>query len=205
MKLRNLLLTSALFLAAGAAFAESFVNYEDYSWNNKNNKKTIEVTLTKFENQGGFTYSVYDVDAYNQIVDGKSFNNENQKSKYALDELKKINKVWDLKDPGANNSLVTVIDLPEGTSVANFGVIGKEKIYSVPNISNNSYFYQLDGTPANIVYFGAITPTNNGLGNDRSAMVTFGQPLPAPLVTLLIALGFGAALVMYRNRKQAKA
>ena len=32
-----------------------------------------------------------------------------------------------------------------------------------------------------------------------------GAPLPAPVVTLLIALGFGAALVMYRNRKQAKA
>jgi len=32
-----------------------------------------------------------------------------------------------------------------------------------------------------------------------------GSPLPAPVVTLLIALGFGAALVMYRNRKLAKA
>ena len=32
-----------------------------------------------------------------------------------------------------------------------------------------------------------------------------GSPLPAPLVTLLIALGFGAALVMYRNRKQVNA
>ena len=32
-----------------------------------------------------------------------------------------------------------------------------------------------------------------------------GTPLPAPFVTLLIALGFGAALVMYRNRKQANA
>ena len=34
---------------------------------------------------------------------------------------------------------------------------------------------------------------------------TAGSPLPAPVVTLLIALGFGAALVMYRNRKQARA
>lgn len=34
---------------------------------------------------------------------------------------------------------------------------------------------------------------------------SFGSPLPTPVVTLLIALGFGAAFVMYRNRKQVKA
>ena len=162
------------------------------------------MTLTKFQNQEGFDYAVYDVDAYNEIVAGKTFNNENQKAKYALDELKKINKVWELRDPGNNNSLVTVINLPKDTSVANFGVIAKEKIYSVPNISNNFYFYQLSSTPANTVYFGKLV-SDSGEGNDKSAEVTFGQPLPAPVVTLLIALAFGGAFVMYRNRKQAKA
>ena len=34
---------------------------------------------------------------------------------------------------------------------------------------------------------------------------TVGGPLPAPVVTLLIALAFGGAFVLYRNRKQAKA
>ena len=34
---------------------------------------------------------------------------------------------------------------------------------------------------------------------------TMGAPLPAPVVTLLIALAFGGALVMYRKHKQAKA
>lgn len=33
--------------------------------------------------------------------------------------------------------------------------------------------------------------------------IAFGQPLPAPFATLLIALCFGAAFVIYRNRKQA--
>ena len=204
MKLRNLLLTAALFLTAGIAFADSFENYADYSWNNKENWNKIDVTLTKFQNQEGFDYAVYDVDAYNEIVAGKTFNNENQKAKYALEELKKINKVWDLRDPGKNNSLVTVINLPKDTSVANFGVIAKEKIYSVPNISNNFYFYQLSSTPANTVYFGKLV-SDSGEGNDKSAEVTFGQPLPAPVVTLLIALAFGGAFVMYRNRKHAKA
>lgn len=31
---------------------------------------------------------------------------------------------------------------------------------------------------------------------------SFGQPLPTPVTTLLIALGFGAAFMMYRNRRQ---
>ncbi len=40
-----------------------------------------------------------------------------------------------------------------------------------------------------------------GKNGDVKGVVSFGSPLPAPVVTLLIALGFGAALVMYRNRK----
>jgi len=42
-------------------------------------------------------------------------------------------------------------------------------------------------------------------GNESEGGETFGQPLPAPVVTLLIALALGGALVMYRNRKQVKA
>ena len=39
----------------------------------------------------------------------------------------------------------------------------------------------------------------------KDAEIAFGQPLPSPVATLLIALGFGAAFMMFRNRKQAKA
>lgn len=42
-------------------------------------------------------------------------------------------------------------------------------------------------------------------GSESEGGEVFGQPLPAPVVTLLLALAFGGALVMYRNRKQAKA
>ncbi|MBP5294109.1 MAG: hypothetical protein J6Y95_00135 [Lachnospiraceae bacterium] len=205
MKLRNLLITAALFLSAGITFAGS-QDYDDYSWNNQSRWTKIDVTLTKFKNQTDYQYSVYDVDAYNKILNdaiakGEKFNNENQKANYVIPKLAEANKVWDLRDPGQNNSLVTVINLPEGTTVENFGVIGKDKVSSVPNISNNFYFYQLSDTPANTVYFGKIG-SDSGHGNDRAAKVTFGQPLPTPVVTLLIALALGAGFVMYRNRKQ---
>ena len=116
---------------------------------------------------------------------------------------KEINKrmesyIWELKDPGENDTSVTTIALKNGTYVANFGVIGKG-VYSVPNVSNQFHFYTTEETPANVVYFGKSS--DNGHGNDKSARISFGAPLPAPVVTLLIALGFGAALVMYRNRK----
>ena len=56
----------------------------------------------------------------------------------------------------------------------------------------------------NQVCFGILAAGVESSGGNEGGE-TFGQPLPAPVVTLLIALGFGAALVFYRNRKQAKA
>ncbi len=208
MKLHNLLLTAALFLTAGAAFASS-EDYADYYWNNKDNWNKIDVTLTKFQQQTEFQYSVYDVDAYKDIMktaenDGVKFANDNKKMEYALSKLEEANKIWVLKDPGENNSMVTVINLPEGTEVNNFGVIGHQKVLSVPNVSNNFYFYTTTDSPSNTVFYGKLD-SDEGHGNNKAAKITFGQPLPAPVVTLLIALGFGVALVMYRNRKQAKA
>lgn len=62
-----------------------------------------------------------------------------------------------------------------------------------------------------------FTYTFGGIKDTKlTAVVTFapvpsdplpqqGQPLPAPVTTLLIALAFGGAFVMYRNRKQVKA
>lgn len=208
MKLRNLLLTAALFVTATATFAKSFQDYDDYIWTNKEKLSTVNVSLRKFQNQTGYSYSVFDVDAAKSILAkanaaGITFNNENQRSKYVIDELKKQNKIWDLKNPGKNNVVTTAIVSPKGTYVEHFGVI-EQKVLSVPNISNNYYFYQFMDTPENIVFYGYPTE-NEGHGNDLSAQITFGAPLPAPVVTLLIALGFGAALVMYRNRKQVKA
>ena len=56
----------------------------------------------------------------------------------------------------------------------------------------------LDTGNGHRVFFGIYGSESEGGG-------VVGSPLPAPVVTLLIALFFGAALVMYRNRKQVKA
>ena len=198
MKLRNLLLTAALFVSSAVAFAGS-KDYEDYSWNNSEKLSTVNVTLQKFGTQGGFSYAVYDIDALNRItaeVNADTSIKKNQKEKEINKRMESY--IWELKDPGENDTSVTTIALKNGTYVANFGVIGKG-VYSVPNVSNQFHFYTTEETPANVVYFGKSS--DSGHGNDKSARISFGAPLPAPVVTLLIALGFGAALVMYRNRK----
>ena len=55
----------------------------------------------------------------------------------------------------------------------------------------------------------AALDTGNGhrvfFGIYGEASETVGSPLPAPVVTLLIALACGAGFVLYRNRKQVKA
>ncbi len=84
-------------------------------------------------------------------------------------------------------------------------------VYSPINEApSNGYHFSDKGTES-ILFFGKKEFKNGNLkaqimssaayvnGENGGAM---GAPLPAPVVTLLIALGFGAALVMYRNRKQ---
>jgi len=75
--------------------------------------------------------------------------------------------------------------------------------------TNDFHFSDIENTDS-ILLFGK----NEFTGTDVKGMIStngipeasvVGSPLPAPLVTLLIALGFGAALVMYRNRKQVNA
>ena len=56
----------------------------------------------------------------------------------------------------------------------------------------------------NQVNFGILAAGVESSGIIESEEV-FGEPLPAPVATLLIALAFGAAFVVYRNRKQVKA
>ena len=53
---------------------------------------------------------------------------------------------------------------------------------------NADSFYQLDF---------AEEPFNGNI-----EILVIGQPLPAPAVTLIVALGLGAAFLLYRNRKQ---
>ena len=233
MKLHNLLLTAVLFLSAGAALAKNPHDNQEsaaytpsehpYTWTNTDNWSKIDVTLTKFQNQEGFKYAVYDtkissalIAKFNEIkavVENDETIAKDNKLTVIVDRLHEAgyNNVWLLNEPakgngkGESSSAVTVIQLPEGTSVEEFGVIEyNHSVFSDVNTTHNFFFYTNDSVPANTVFYGK-TYSDSGSGNDKSAKVTFGQPLPAPVVTLLIALGFGAALVMYRNRKQAKA
>jgi len=94
------------------------------------------------------------------------------------------------------------IGLIGGKGVGNLA----EALKSTAN-NGNDFFSIGDG---NVIYFGKsnwVGKYQNGamflMGGEK--LDQFGAPLPAPVVTLLIALGFGAALVMYRNRKQMKA
>ena len=191
MKLRNLLLTAALFLSASFAFADKAFDINDYNvgnftWTNNSGDQTIRVQLKKY-NQEDFRYFVYDVDAYdqNQIVNG-------QWGKYASNNE---GKVWELQT-GVNE-----IVLPEG--VTHVGVFAlTKKVYSGDNATDKFRFYREKDSQflERKVSFGKLD--DNGKGNSHSADIIFGAPLPTPVVTLLIALGLGAAFVLYRGRKQ---
>ena len=192
MKLRNLLLTVALFFSAGIAFAGHTIDPDAYDFDDFTftaNSNHVDVNLDK-GNQTGFTYALYDVAAYDEISGTKKW-------KDVLENYSGTS-LWTI-DTGMNS-----IDLPK--SGTKLGVLCVTKdVYSSNNPDSKWVFYRVKGTTfsANSVSFGKLDDL--GGGNNESATVTFGNPLPAPVVTLLIALAFGGAFVMYRNRKQAKA
>lgn len=122
-------------------------------------------------------------------------------------------KVADAMVEHAENVYQFSVPIKEDAST--IGLRGGEGIgntaYSSDEATNNNMFWAIGDTVADgqIVFFGKsnfLKNYNNGamilVGGKELAPV--GSPLPAPVVTLLIALGFGTALVMYRNRKQAK-
>jgi hypothetical protein len=85
-------------------------------------------------------------------------------------------------------------------------------IQNTPNDPGNQFYFL--GDTGVLYYGGSNLYANNGAMFIVSLNTTYtpsdplpqqGQPLPAPVTTLLIALAFGGAFVMYRNRKQVKA
>ena len=85
-------------------------------------------------------------------------------------------------------------------------------VFSIVNAEKENKFHFSDKGTDSILFFGKNSFENgqikaqimSGASNvDNGGPM--GAPLPAPVVTLLIALGFGGALVMYRNRKQVRA
>lgn len=118
-----------------------------------------------------------------------------------------------------NSSNWQTVQLPSVSNPENsnalFGIRVKDDI-NEPQFTFNSYrdgseYYQTAFTYAghesvgkSVVDFTTGEYTYN-THTDKTAKFVFGTPLPTPVITLLIALGFGAAFVMYRKHKQVKA
>lgn len=71
---------------------------------------------------------------------------------------------------------------------------GKKTVYSATTTTTNFDFHLTEVGSKTFVF-------SNKEGAEKGYVV-IGSPLPTPVVTLLIALGLGAAFVMYRSRKQ---
>lgn len=258
MKLHNLLLTSALFISAGAAFAMnggqaknilkelSLTAQDSYSW-----EAAAPVT---FE-QDGKTYKTYSVLNVTMVRMNGNDNKVDTGWRYSIGGYatsEDTNMLWDMTGKELlSDSIATKLDQPaydaslysanltaqqvealdfyaknhSGFSfqvsfdkpIEAFGLIGDEQTdhirESILNPEDANKFYTVGGT--NLLYYGSTNkyPNNGALflvsvGSKTVEVqkeVVSGKPLPAPVVTLLIALAFGAVLVAYRNRKQAKA
>ncbi len=144
-----------------------------------------------------------------------------------------INNIKDFKNVSKHPAYsfavpLSAFDLEEGDTIASFGLIGTN------GKKEEGLAYSFDGKDVkghtegkNTLHFSSVPNDSSVLAFSKSKWVetekfqngnlflidmapdgltyTFGNPLPAPVVTLLIALAFGGAFVMYRNRKQAKA
>ena len=82
------------------------------------------------------------------------------------------------------------------TKLGAWGYQGKsgQTVYSGTNVQQASFDFSKTEIGTNQFVFAN--------GSEVKAVVTIGRPLPTPVVTLLIALAFGASLVLYRSRKQ---
>ena len=233
MKLRNFLLTAAIFLSAGIAFAQTTTSSKyftindipatdegregitDYTWTvpANNNRTSFNAFVVQY-GKGGFSYDVFGTSAENE---GWS---EKLSVSYMLDDTKAY--VVDMKNSSnlVRYTDVTVYDEATGKDkfyqriyyfsvpyevkvMSEIGVLTSD-IFSDANQLDPFYFYRVSDQQY-FLSFGEATTVDGKIIANKDPQIAFGQPLPAPVTTLLIALGFGAAFVMYRNRKSVKA
>lgn len=228
MKFHHVLLSAALFFAAGAIFAgnphvydEADLSNDTFEWENKS------MTVTVFTANNGW-------DDY--AVCGYKAGDADNKPTYKVSLVKAIAAASDLSPVEAvagldvsdeikanivhftENHLAYQFTVEFSEDVERIGLIGGNNknhlVFSVSNLtSNNGNFFSEIDPDGNALFFGkgqwsASEKFNNGavfLFSESDNGGPAGQPLPTPVVTLLIALGFGAAFMMYRNRKQVKA
>ena len=224
MKLHSLLLTAALFLAAGVTFAKPKVDASSaadfLTMEVAEDTATLNIRLFRMNNGwnyyvNGYTQGAGDENtlAYTSLLskDDQYLVTADKDRIHAI-----IAGMEDLPADvraGLNQHTVSIYEfsVPVPDEVVEIGLSGGngngafvESVWQ-RTATNGNDFWTIGED--NIIYMGKgnwIGQYNNGamflVGGEP-----FGTPLPAPVVTLLIALGFGAALVMYRNRKQAKA
>ena len=220
MKLRNLLLSAALFLTAGIVSAIESATPEQnndpvfqkategyWTVSNVNNMDIVVI-----EKAGGYNYALFGYNteskSWTKLADLNSGTALSGNDKAQYSQMYK-----DFGGPGNsfNGAKVYELDVTfDNTNIDKIGILGwngslNQTVLSALNnpATNGSIFTFLPK------YDNSVAFNNGGLKGivvvKDASYTPVGKPLPTPVVTLLIALGFGTALVMYRNRKQAKA
>ena len=222
MKFRNLLIVAALFLSTGVAFAAPHNNTTTVSdfLTMERDADTNTLNIRMFRMNNGWSYYVR---GYTQGQNGNVLSYQSTLSSdngvrvdNSETSISAVVAGMDLPDDvaaGLTQYAHSVYDfsIPVPDDVVEIGLAGGQgKGAFVESIwqrsaTNGNDFWSIgdDG----IIYMGKgnwIGQYNNGamflVG--AGASETFGSPLPTPVVTLLIALGLGAVIVMYRARKQ---
>ncbi len=226
MKLSNLLLTAALFVSATIAFAKPKVDMSNVSdfLTMERSESTNTLNIKMFRMNNGWNYYV---NGYTQgtgenadpVLSYRSLLSKDDQYLVSSDKSKIQKIIAGMENlpedvrAGLNQHAIGIYEfsIPVTDDIIEIGLAGGngngafvESVWQRSATNGNDFWSIGDG---NIIYMGKgnwVGQYNNGamflVGGEP-----FGAPLPAPVVTLLIALGFGTALVMYRNRKQVKA
>ena len=213
MKLHNLLLTAALFVTATIASAAT--TFDNYSYTPENGK----VKMTVFVISNGWDFALYGYDQNNNGTKLLDINTKDKDNALTIDQINAKNlpseykqQIIDSINTDSGYYHAYDLEVPVNDDIVKIGLMGsnnanQEKmiVYSIANKeSHNGFYFSSLSKDNNVIAYGggALEEGAVFLMGDSAPV---GSPLPAPVVTLLIALGFGAALVMYRNRKQIKA
>ncbi len=240
MKLRNLLLSAALFLSAGAAFAAHDTEvYEKLSWDSADSFNVSLIMMNNSWDGDNFRLAAYSSNGtmLGNAISFSSFQQtelSNQQvadmlDQTTLDAVSKGNiKAFNESHPAYSfTATLSSFEIPEGETVASFGLLGanNEKKFAYSYLGTdvqghtegqgNKLHFSTVQTDHNVLAFADSQWTGSGKFNNGDILlvgltvpekeIISGSPLPAPIVTLLIAFAFGGAFVMYRNRKQVKA
>jgi len=212
MKIRNLLLTAALFLTAGIVSAKTFnlndINQEtrtDYDWsitNYQEGKYSLSATVIRYDDSDAWTYTAYTASKEWSLAVDIIEENDEVVNVVSAGTAKLVNYNLSYDADGNITQGVYYFALPyeqyDKQGVPADTTIAVKVGDTADSLENdNGLFYKVTPTEKKYLAYNMNADTGK-----PEAEIAFGQPLPTPVITLLIALGLGAAFVMYRNRKQ---